>query len=255
MVKKNAKKSNKITIVLITLTIIFFISNIFLLYKLNSKPDSKKVIEEVLYKETQKKYDNNKKYYTNINYKKLKKLFKKDDLITIAIIDNSSNTYNNFIEMINKISYYKSTKIYLLELSKLSNKDEISFFELDNRLKELESNYIISIKNKKIISITTFDNANINFILGSAKPANANSYVPSVAYFDANGGITDTQSKTVDANGTYGELPIPTKTGYDFLGWYTDATEGVKINSETALRVFGLNHVIVPEYEFFPFVL
>lgn len=165
MVKKNTKKSNKITIVLIALTIIFFISNIFLLYKLNSKPDSKKVIEEVLYKETQKKYDNNKKYYTNINYKKLKKLFKKDDLITIAIIDNSSNTYNNFIEMINKISYYKSTKIYLLELSKLSNKDEISFFELDNRLKKLESNYIISIKNKKIISITTFDNANINFII------------------------------------------------------------------------------------------
>ena len=66
----------------------------------------------------------------------------------------------NYLEYVNK-----STKIYLLELSKLTNKDEISFFELDNRLKKLESNYIISIKNKKIISITTFDNANINFII------------------------------------------------------------------------------------------
>ena len=80
-------------------------------------------------------------------------------------MDNSSNTYNKFIEMINKLSYYKSTKIYLLELSKLSKKDEISFLEIDNHLKELETNYIITIKNKQIISITTFDNDNINFII------------------------------------------------------------------------------------------
>ncbi len=165
MVKKNTQKSNKTTIVLIVLTTIFFISNIFLLYKINNQPNNKKVVEEVLYKETKKNYEDAKKYYTNINFKKYKKLLKKEELITVAIVDNSSNTYNKFIEMINKLSYYKSTKIYLLELSKLSKKDEISFLEIDNRLKELETNYIITIKNKQIISITTFDNDNINFII------------------------------------------------------------------------------------------
>ena len=100
-----------------------------------------------------------------LNLQNDKKLLKKEELITVAIVDNSSNTYNKFIEMINKLSYYKSTKIYLLELSKLSKKDELSFLEIDNRLKKLETNYIITIKNKQIISITTFDNDNINFII------------------------------------------------------------------------------------------
>ena len=37
--------------------------------------------------------------------------------------------------------------------------------------------------------------------------------------FDANGGTTPISSKRVSVNGTYGNLPTPTKSGYTFIGW------------------------------------
>ena len=40
--------------------------------------------------------------------------------------------------------------------------------------------------------------------------------------FDPNGGTVDTTSKTVTYGAAYGDLPTPTKTGYDFAGWYTE---------------------------------
>ncbi len=53
-------------------------------------------------------------------------------------------------------------------------------------------------------------------------------------YFDANGGTAETESKTVGSDSTYGDLPVPTRKGYDFLGWYTDATEGEEVTTDTA---------------------
>ena len=38
--------------------------------------------------------------------------------------------------------------------------------------------------------------------------------------FDANGGSVNTSSKTVTYDSIYGNLPIPTRTGYTFLGWH-----------------------------------
>lgn len=38
--------------------------------------------------------------------------------------------------------------------------------------------------------------------------------------FDANGGYTNSVAMTVVVGKTYGELPIPTRTGYTFDGWY-----------------------------------
>ena len=38
--------------------------------------------------------------------------------------------------------------------------------------------------------------------------------------FNANGGTVGTASKTVTYGHAYGELPIPTRTGYNFDGWY-----------------------------------
>lgn len=42
--------------------------------------------------------------------------------------------------------------------------------------------------------------------------------------FDAQGGTCDTTSKTVTYNGTYGTLPVPTRAGYRFVGWYDTTT-------------------------------
>ncbi len=53
--------------------------------------------------------------------------------------------------------------------------------------------------------------------------------------FDANGGSVETTSKIVNYESTYGTLPTPTKTGYIFLGWYTEQPVGMGelITSET----------------------
>ena len=55
--------------------------------------------------------------------------------------------------------------------------------------------------------------------------------------FDANGGTTSTPSKTVTNGETYGTLPIPTRSGYTFKGWYTTASGGTKITSSTTVSL------------------
>ncbi len=55
--------------------------------------------------------------------------------------------------------------------------------------------------------------------------------------FDANGGETPINSKTVADGMTYGELPAPTRNGYTFSGWYTDKTAGSLVTSNTAVNI------------------
>ena len=55
--------------------------------------------------------------------------------------------------------------------------------------------------------------------------------------FDSNGGQVNTPTKEVTVNGTYGELPVPTYTGYAFRGWYTSTTDGTKIEESTPVTI------------------
>lgn len=55
--------------------------------------------------------------------------------------------------------------------------------------------------------------------------------------FDANSGSVSTTSKKVAYGSTYGELPTPTRDGYEFRGWYTASTGGIKIESTTKVEV------------------
>lgn len=55
--------------------------------------------------------------------------------------------------------------------------------------------------------------------------------------FDANGGTITTTSKSVTYDSTYGDLRIPTLTGYDFKGWYTEPYGGTKITSSTKVQI------------------
>lgn len=57
--------------------------------------------------------------------------------------------------------------------------------------------------------------------------------------FDPNGGICQTEFKYVTYGSSYGELPVPTRAGYDFLGWYTAATGGSIVNSDTVVTATG----------------
>ena len=48
--------------------------------------------------------------------------------------------------------------------------------------------------------------------------------------------LSDT--KEVTYGSTYGSLPLPTKSRYKFLGWYT--TSGVKVDSDTKVEITAI---------------
>ena len=53
---------------------------------------------------------------------------------------------------------------------------------------------------------------------------------------NANGGSISSSTKKVYPAYTYGTLPTPIRTGYDFAGWYTSASSGQKINSSDIVQ-------------------
>ena len=54
--------------------------------------------------------------------------------------------------------------------------------------------------------------------------------------FNANEGTVDTESKEVTFDGTYGDLPTPTREGYTFVGWFTDKTDGSQILKDDIVK-------------------
>lgn len=77
---------------------------------------------------------------------------------------------------------------------------------------------------------------------------NINGYAKIVAnlftvLFEANGGTVSPSSKVVAYSGEYGELPVPVKTGYNFNGWYTAATDGSLITDKSVVSK-NSNHTL-----------
>ncbi|MBR3619974.1 MAG: InlB B-repeat-containing protein, partial [Clostridia bacterium] len=62
----------------------------------------------------------------------------------------------------------------------------------------------------------------------------ANQYLVS---FNANGGTVKPTSKKFTYDSPYGELPIPEKTGYRFIGWYTSSTGNEAILSTDIVTI------------------
>ena len=48
--------------------------------------------------------------------------------------------------------------------------------------------------------------------------------------FNGNGGTPSEGSRSVAPNSEVGTLPTATQTGYNFIGWFTDPTNGVEVN-------------------------
>ena len=53
--------------------------------------------------------------------------------------------------------------------------------------------------------------------------------------FNPNGGICSTLSKSITYNSTYGSLPVPTRAGYTFIGWYTATSGGKAVTEDTTV--------------------
>lgn len=55
--------------------------------------------------------------------------------------------------------------------------------------------------------------------------------------FNANGGTVSQRSKIVTVGESYGDLPIPSRDGYTFEGWYTKAEGGEKITATSVVAL------------------
>ena len=55
--------------------------------------------------------------------------------------------------------------------------------------------------------------------------------------FNPNGGSVSPTTATVTYDSTYGSLPTPTRTGYNFAGWWTATSNGTQITSSTKVAI------------------
>lgn len=61
-------------------------------------------------------------------------------------------------------------------------------------------------------------------------------------------GGTNPASQSVTYDGTYGTLPAPTRAGYTFLGWYTAATGGTRVEGTTRVSR-AASHTLYAHWE------
>ena len=57
--------------------------------------------------------------------------------------------------------------------------------------------------------------------------------------FDAAGGDVDEVERTVSYDSEYGELPVPTRTDYEFVGWFTAQEGGEQVDASTIYGTAG----------------
>jgi len=61
-------------------------------------------------------------------------------------------------------------------------------------------------------------------------------------------GTVSPKSKEVTVGSTYGELPVPTKTGLAFIGWFTEKIGGEEVTSSTIVTI-NTNHTLYAQWE------
>ncbi len=61
-------------------------------------------------------------------------------------------------------------------------------------------------------------------------------------------GSVTPSSKSATFGNEYGELPIPQRVGYSFVGWYTDQTEGELISADSVVTI-AKDHALFARYE------
>jgi len=88
----------------------------------------------------------------------------------------------------------------------------------------------------EVTTSTTFSDTNYSSERGSTYIYARWSLIPYTITFDANGGTVTPESGTVDAQGKLASLPTPTRSGYNFVGWYTTATGGTHVTTSTEFK-------------------
>lgn len=74
----------------------------------------------------------------------------------------------------------------------------------------------------------------------------ANSYNVS---FNANGGEVSEHSKIVTYGSRYGALPVPTRPGYLFLGWFSEPNGGTQYTENTSVGTYADNQTLYAHWQ------
>ena len=228
----------------------------------------------------------NEDIYQSITYSKDKIAITKnimndlDNQIVTFIKTDSTKTgdktiYNNYLTVISKkdstenfrniqiVQSKEGTSIFYGKWNKNTNsfdKSDVSYYE-----KELDKSLIVRNvkvefeKNSNYLSIIiptesmyTKDRYNVTlFVVCNI----------SRLFFDSNGGdawntgscsgnfvFSDDECFKIIENSKYGEMPIPTKSGYIFLGWYDQKDGGTKISEDMSLEL-GKDKTIYAHWE------
>lgn len=67
--------------------------------------------------------------------------------------------------------------------------------------------------------------------------------------FDPNGGDVSTTSKMVLCDTAYGELPVPTRQYYTFLGWFTQTQGGTRIEETTVAASISADQTLYAQWQ------
>ena len=70
--------------------------------------------------------------------------------------------------------------------------------------------------------------------------------------YNANGGTVSSGSKTLTFGDSYGTLPTPTRSNYNFKGWFTAASGGTQVSaSTTPSNATNVQYVVIPMKKIF----
>lgn len=135
------------------------------------------------------------------------------------------------------VNLYGDTKLHSIGENSVITKN-IEFKLLNNEVDatlDISGDYLINgdIVNKDKINVT------YNKLTHITSEQFENYLSSSTVTFNANGGSINESSKTVYYGQFYGEMPVPTRTGYAFDGWYTAAAGGTKITAETVVSALA----------------
>ena len=99
----------------------------------------------------------------------------------------------------------------------------------------------------QITSSTSVKSGNLYVYAHWAGPAYSRSFTVA---FDAGEGNCSIAEKMVTYHGTYGELPVPYRTGYRFLGWYmiTEENDDLLITADSVMSK-PENHTLYAQWE------
>lgn len=96
--------------------------------------------------------------------------------------------------------------------------------------------YTSSSSGTQVISSTAVKITSAQTLYAHWRKNTASTYTIS---FNANGGNSSTASKSVTYGSSYGTLPMPIRTGYNFSGWYTSVNGGSQVTSGTTVQLTG----------------